>query len=213
MESTSPRKEPRQERARATVAAILQTAAHILEKEGPDALNTNRIAKDAGVSVGSLYQYFPNKEAILIALVDGHVEKMIGILEDCVRTLIDAPIPHAVRTYVRAILAAHALEPHLHRALVQVALSTMSNLHAMLDVEKRAVDLVLAWLSVHKDAVRVGDLETVAFVLVSSVEATVHRALLDRQDLITSGALEDELCALVLRYLGVDEGSAKKKRA
>jgi AcrR family transcriptional regulator len=211
METLAPRKTPRQERARVTVEAILGAAARILESDGPDALNTNRIAADAGVSVGSLYQYFPNKDAILVALLENHTERMMGILEDTVRTLVDAPIHVAVRTYVRAMLEAHALEPKLHRALVQVALSRV-DVQELLSMERRAADLVLAWLTVHAERVKVRDLRTASFILVSAVEATTHRALLERVDTIHSGALEHELCALVLRYLGVEEATTKGKR-
>lgn len=67
--SIEPRKKPRQARAAATVEAILQATAHILEREGLGALNTNHIAERAGVSVGSLYQYFPTKQAILTEII------------------------------------------------------------------------------------------------------------------------------------------------
>ncbi len=63
------RKQGRQARAQATEAAIIEAAARILENEGSEALTTNRIAERAGVSIGSLYQYFPNKQAVLVALL------------------------------------------------------------------------------------------------------------------------------------------------
>ena len=69
MSLIKPRKLPRQHRSAATVEAILEAAARILERGGPDALNTNSVAAMAGVSVGSLYQYFPGKEALLAELV------------------------------------------------------------------------------------------------------------------------------------------------
>ena len=75
-----PRKEPRHERARATVDAILMAAAHILRTEGSEAATTNRIAELAGVSIGSLYQYFPNKQAVVGALRERHAEWFGGRL-------------------------------------------------------------------------------------------------------------------------------------
>ena len=65
---TLPRKIPRQERSRATVEAILDAAAHVLVKDGFDGASTNRIADAAGVSIGSLYQYFPSKEALIAGI-------------------------------------------------------------------------------------------------------------------------------------------------
>jgi AcrR family transcriptional regulator len=75
----NPRKTPRQARARATLDAILEAAARILVNEGYDRLNTNRIAEIAGVSVGTLYQYFPTKEAILTEIIR---EKRKRLLDD-----------------------------------------------------------------------------------------------------------------------------------
>jgi AcrR family transcriptional regulator len=69
MRPLEPRKLPRQRRSAATVEAILEAAAHILERDGLPALTTNRVAERAGASIGSLYQYFPNREAILAALI------------------------------------------------------------------------------------------------------------------------------------------------
>ena len=66
----SPRKAPRQQRSEATVAAILQAAARVLSRQSLAGFNTNRVAEVAGVSVGSLYQYFPNKAALVTALID-----------------------------------------------------------------------------------------------------------------------------------------------
>src|SRR5205807_46855 len=62
------RRKPRQVRALDTIEIILEATARILQKEGPAALNTNYIAERAGISVGTLYQYFANKEAILVAM-------------------------------------------------------------------------------------------------------------------------------------------------
>lgn len=76
--SIEPRKKPRQARAAATVEAILEAAAHILEQEGLGSLNTNHIAERAGVSVGSLYQYFPTKQAILTEIIRRKRKRLVG---------------------------------------------------------------------------------------------------------------------------------------
>ncbi|TCK99757.1 TetR family transcriptional regulator [Shimia isoporae] len=75
----NPRKKPKQERARATYEAILEAAARILVRGGLDALNTNRVAEVAGVSIGTLYQYFPTKQAILTEIIR---EKRKLLLDD-----------------------------------------------------------------------------------------------------------------------------------
>src|SRR5580658_5577620 len=116
-DSFLPRKKPTQERARATQEAIIDATARILGEEGIDAATTNRIAERAGVSVGSLYQYFPSKDSIIIALAERHFRKMLALLEAKSEELEGLPIEEAVPIYVRAKLAAHRIEPGLHRAL------------------------------------------------------------------------------------------------
>jgi AcrR family transcriptional regulator len=77
---TNPRRRPRQARAQATVEAIIKATARVLIEEGYDHASTNRIAQAAGVSIGSLYQYFPSKESLVSALVDEHIHKMMTAL-------------------------------------------------------------------------------------------------------------------------------------
>ncbi|TIT73203.1 MAG: helix-turn-helix transcriptional regulator, partial [Mesorhizobium sp.] len=69
---TNPRKNASQERSRATMDALIEATARILVRDGFDKASTNRIAEEAGVSVGSLYQYYPGKEALVAAVIDRH---------------------------------------------------------------------------------------------------------------------------------------------
>ena len=77
---TTPRKRPSQERSRATVDTILDATARVLIHAGFDGLTTNAVATKAGVSIGSLYQYFPNKEAMVSALIERHMNEMNGAI-------------------------------------------------------------------------------------------------------------------------------------
>jgi AcrR family transcriptional regulator len=79
-----PRKAPRQARSAATVETILAAAARVLRRQSLAGFNTNRVAEVAGVSVGSLYQYFPNKAALVAALIDREQERLAQALEDLV---------------------------------------------------------------------------------------------------------------------------------
>ena len=75
---TQPRKQAAQARSRATVDALIEATARILVKEGFDKASTNRIAAKAGVSVGSLYQYFPSKEALVVAVMERHSSEPVS---------------------------------------------------------------------------------------------------------------------------------------
>src|SRR6516165_1973024 len=103
---TTPRKKPRQERSQVTVEAILDATARVLCTIGYDRASTNRVALAAGVSVGSLYQYFPSKEALVAALVERHVEEMLRLVRAKIAEVSSAPLPVAVRTMIDAMFAA-----------------------------------------------------------------------------------------------------------
>ena len=113
------RKEPRQERAKVTVDAILRAAAHILREGSFDDFSTNKVAKRAGVSIGSLYQYFPSKEALVVALAEEHTQKVSGLLMQAVEQLAHAPIEVVVRNFIRGMLRVHEADPKLHRVLTE----------------------------------------------------------------------------------------------
>src|SRR5438132_8532685 len=116
---TLPRKNAVQARSKATVDAILEATARILVKEGYDRASTNKIAEAAGCSVGSLYQYFPSKEALVAALIDRHMQQMTEIIEQQAVRLMEAPLAFAVREIVRFMIEAHRVDPLLHRVLIE----------------------------------------------------------------------------------------------
>ncbi|WP_204114880.1 TetR/AcrR family transcriptional regulator [Shimia biformata] len=111
----NPRKTPRQARAEATVEAIEQAAARILVQGGIEALNTNRIAEVAGVSVGSLYQYFPNKTAIMGALIRRKRARLLDGLRAAVAS--DAPPNTHMRRLILAFIHHQTGWPQLAQAL------------------------------------------------------------------------------------------------
>ena len=196
----NPRKQPKQARSKATVEAILQAAAQVLVNEGYDKASTNRVAKVAGVSVGSLYQYFPNKDAMFLALADDHAGHMISMLQEMAEQLLTAPIPEAVRTYIDAMLRAHLVEPALHQELT-LLLPRLQTMHDVADLNRQAEMPVRMWLEAHRDEIQVGDLDTAAFILVNSVEMVTHAALVDRPHAIEDGTIAEELTKMILGYL------------
>lgn len=108
-----PRKQARQARARATQAAILEAAARILEQQGRDALTTNAIALLAGVSIGSLYQYFPNKEAILATLIRDKRQELLDLMRAASETGRDKPVEQAVDALIHAGMVHQFQRPRL----------------------------------------------------------------------------------------------------
>ena len=114
------RKSPRQRRSQATVELIVQAAARILEAEGPDGFNTNAIARSAGVSVGSLYQYFPGKQALIAELIRRNAEAVLaGLAEAAARTQ-GWPVLERLRAFAAFSIAQQGARPRLSRALDQL---------------------------------------------------------------------------------------------
>src|SRR3954464_12978376 len=95
---TTPRKHPRQARSRATVDCVLEATARVLVKRGFDGLTTNLVAETAGISIGSLYQYFPNKAALVGALIEQHVEDITKLMLSELTRVAQLPMAQAIRS-------------------------------------------------------------------------------------------------------------------
>lgn len=111
-----PRKQPRQPRAEATCAAILAAAARILTS-APERLNTNFIARTAGISIGSFYRYFPGKEAVLAAMIAKMRAEMLADVTGALAAADDLTLQEALPRIIAASLAHHRADPALSRAL------------------------------------------------------------------------------------------------
>jgi AcrR family transcriptional regulator len=200
---THPRKNASQERSRATVDALIEATARILVRDGFDKASTNRIAEEAGVSVGSLYQYFPGKEALVAAVIDRHNQDLMQVVRTSLAEVAAQPIEQAVRKLVIAAIEAHRVDPDLHRVLAEQTprIGATENVGAL---GRETYGLFRAYLERHSDELRAVDLELAAFVCVTSIEAVTHTAVLHRPEALSKkavGTLVDEATRLVLRYL------------
>lgn len=200
---TSPRKEASQERSRATVDALLAATARVFVKEGYARASTNKVAETAGVSIGSLYQYFPSKKALVSAVIDRHMGEMIDLVRTSLVRVAQLPLEDAARELVRVMIDAHRIEPKLHRVLVE-QIPRIGNLEQIESIDDEGIDLVRAYLETHRSKIDVADLDLAAFVAVTSVEALTHAAVLRRPALLEeprATAFQGEVAMLVVRYL------------
>lgn len=211
--ATSPRKRPLQERSRATVEVILAATRRILVRDGYQALTTNRVAKEAGVSVGSLYQYFPSREALVLAVMERHVDQMLEALRARLAELRHADLEQAAREMIRGMLDMQRIQPKLHRALLE-EVPRIGELRRLQELHSRYQPLVAAWLEEHRELLELEDAGAAAWTLVSAVEGVVGRAILERPEMLESGALERTVLRLVLGYLkpSVLAGGHKPRR-
>jgi AcrR family transcriptional regulator len=201
--ATKPRKNASQNRSRATVDALVEATARILVREGFDKASTNRIAEVAGVSVGSLYQYFPGKEALVAAVIDRHNQDIMQVVHRALAEVAAQPVATAVRRLVAVAIEAHRIDPRLHRVLAEQIPRTgrLANIEAF---NHDIPSLFRAYLESHRDEIRAIDLGLAAFMCVTSIEALAHTAVLHRSEKLSDemvGTLVEEATRLVVGYL------------
>ena len=198
------RRMPRQARALHTVDVILTAAAQVLVERGYAKTSTNHVAKIAGVSIGSLYQYFRNKDELILAVVDRHASSILDLLQSTMADYADADLDVAVRQFVKAMVAVHQLNPQLHRVCIEQILNL--GIERLISLRAAAVAVVRQQLHKRRGDIDIDDLDTAAYVLVVTVDAVVHSAFIgsDAPDLERLG---QELVQVILRYLRI--GSAQ----
>jgi AcrR family transcriptional regulator len=200
---TTPRKRASQGRSRATVEALVEATARILVKDGFDKASTNRIAQAAGVSVGSLYQYYPSKEALVAAVIERHNRDLLAVVHAALAKVAGQPLAQATRALVAAAIEAHRVDPRLHQVLAEQTPRTGALENAEV-FNRETYGLFRAYLEARRDELRPVDLDLAAFVCVTSIEALTHTAVIHRSELMTDETVEqliDEGTRLVVQYL------------
>ncbi|MGU3585082.1 TetR/AcrR family transcriptional regulator [Rhodococcus sp. C26F] len=193
------RRAPQQERSRAMVERIIAAGRTVLLDNGYEGASTNRIARAAGISPGSLYQYFPDKDAIVAEVVDRWTDAMHARIS---RVFADAlegpPTPVSVRDTMGELLDALAENPRLLRVLIEeLPRSPDSRLAAF---ERRIDDLLTMWLRFHLRGRGTRPVEAIAWILVRTVENVAVSYVLDRPP-VDRDVVADELTAMVTAYL------------
>lgn len=202
------RRKPVQDRSSATVDALLEATAQILLSHGYERASTNEIARRAGVSIGSLYQYFDNKEALVAELARrhfGHIESVV--VENMVPRAGEAVDLRAMVTrLLRALVAVHRVNPRLSQVL-EAEVPRVGELRVIEELGRRSEVLVAERLAAMRHQLRPANLVLAAQITVRAVsgimQATVRRS---GGDLPLD--LEDEIIELVLRYLLDDQARA-----
>ncbi len=185
------RKRPRQERSVATVEAILQAATYILTTRGWNAFTTNTVAKKAGVNISSLYQYFPNKEAIVAELQRRHAQEM--------RQRWPEPSPSSsleenVRLVLEAVVSEHRVNPALHRVFADELPRSLRQGALPREAEAR-------WAETVAPLMKVPDPELARFIVSVAGHAIIHEAATDRPELLNHPLFVPELVRLLTSYL------------
>ncbi len=183
-----------------TVGAMLDAAIKLLKRGGTSAITTNRIAETAGVSIGSVYQYFPNKRALFIALHERH----IGLVDEAIRRRMgeckDSSLEDLVESLVKGMVEAHTVDPELSDLLGS---EVPHRPDGTADFSIRFHEAIRAALTPHTASLGTKiDLDTRAFVMANMVDAFGHAVVLRRPRGLSLARAQAECCKAILAYLG-----------
>ncbi|MEY8827225.1 TetR/AcrR family transcriptional regulator [Sedimentitalea sp. XS_ASV28] len=195
------RKFPKQARAKATVDAILEAAARILQADGAVAANTNAIARIAGVSIGTLYQYFPDKNAILIALARQELA-LTGkaVSARMVGTTQPAELVDPLRESIRALIQGFQGRLRTRKALIEALIA-----NGLTDELTRPVDLAMGEILTNRPQSAAGAQElrpVTVYVLTRAIVGAIRSAVMEESPHLGTQEFEDELVRLAHGLLG-----------
>lgn len=194
-----PRKTPRQARAAATLDAIFEATIQVLVLEGPARLTTTRVAERAGVSVGTMYQYFPHKQALFYAVNERYLDVLAGKVEIACRAQHGAPIAQMVETLVTTYWDAKTERPDVTRALYRSVVEIDNG--PLLEAFVRRVDTATAAMFASASDAAFADLPIVNLTLLTSIFGTVRSVFERNLPAFEGSAVHRQLILMCCAYL------------
>ncbi|VVD86830.1 TetR/AcrR family transcriptional regulator [Pandoraea anhela] len=199
------RKRPMQARAQHTVETIFEATAQVLDEEGEAALTTNRIAKKAGFSIGTLYQYFPTKEAILLAMIARERRRVMDEQNARLARAAEegADPERVIRERIRLLVEAFGSGGRVKRSLIKMAWQMDHHENIMQAMREAAEHIAVAMARRDAPEMRKPTAATV-FVLTRAFMGTLRSAVLEDSPLLGTPEFEDELYRLCWGLLRAD---------
>jgi AcrR family transcriptional regulator len=193
-------KKPKQDRSKSTVDAIMEAVTHIMDKDGPMSLTTNKIAEKAGVSVGSLYQYFKNKESIFEAILLRMTEQNIASFEENIsKKTEEVKIGNIIRIIVQAHFDNIQKMGKLSSVLFEYAPQVLSPNHFK-KADERIIKFLMDKTAEFKIEIRPANRENAFFICSQAVRGVLFMTVLSRPS-EERQALIDELVDMLTIYL------------
>jgi AcrR family transcriptional regulator len=194
-----PRKSPVQARSSASVEAILKATIQVLLKVGKERLTTTRVAARAGVSVGTLYQYFPNKGALLRAALQRHLDEIGTVIETVCREQAGASLEKMATTLVTSFLEAKMKDPKASVALYLVS-SDVDGARITRETGQKVSRAIRSMLASARDELK-RDPELASMMLQGAMNGVSRRLLESASPEVDYERLRDELVFLACGYL------------
>ncbi len=196
------RRKAKQERARQTVQVLLEAAARVLAQHGYASATTNRIAATAGTSVGTLYEYFANKEEVYDALIQREIEALVSSIK-AVHFDPEASLHDTLTVVLSVAMNAIWRGPSYLRSLEHVPGAVFRR--RLLGARESVLAFIRQLLELHRKEIKVANLDLAAFMAVSSAEGIAANASDDQFD----GELVEEISTMLSRYLLQEGGDGR----
>lgn len=194
---TKPRKQPLQARSRATVEAIMQASTYILNESGWGGLNTNAIAARAGVNIASLYQFFPNKQAVIAELQRRHAASMHDDMRNAMlRMSQQSTLRSALEVVIDMVIQEHRKAPDMHKAIAEELPLSQCIIE---DSNKGILESMMHALQPFMK--NVPDPELATYMVGISIKAIIHQVTNEKPALLDEPSLVSELVTLAERFL------------
>jgi len=192
------RKQPVQRRSQHTTEVLLEATLQVLRRDGYAALTTTRVAERAGVSVGTLYQYFPDKRSLVTALKVQYFEAMVGSVRAAALEVVGAPLEVAFRRMLGALLRVKRDNLELSLAL-RAPMAELGEDGFVRETSRAFIGVVCQFLE--HAAPRVKERERRATMLVAALEGVISAAVFESPQWLSAEWFLDELLMLGLGYL------------
>lgn len=195
-QKTQPRKRARQDRSRATVEALIEGTARVLIQDGFERASTNKIAKEAGVSIGSLYQYFPNKESLVAALIEEETQKDLKAILQRLEEVEGHDPADALREVVLVVTGCYGRNKPLRKVIVD-QVPKIGKLKKIQELENEVGGIIYDRL-VRPAGLSDDDAALDKFILIKSITGILRSATLERAELLDERGLVDRMVKFCL---------------
>lgn len=194
------RRTPRQERSRQTVDAVFEAMLQVFESQDTEDPSMQRIADRAGVSVGSVYQYFPTKQSLVNALIGFHLRRKMAALSQAITAAKGLPPDDAAEALVEAVLEDKRSHTRIELSLIR-AFTRSGDLATLTQYDGEMVELVRGFLESLGAGVRQTDLALAAFIVSNALRTAILLSVVQAPEHLSNPDFKRELVHLVRSYL------------
>lgn len=196
--SLKPLKMPTQARSWITYNAILEAATYILIEQGYETLTTNHVAERAGVSIASLYQYFPNKESLVATLHTDHAKQTRKTINEILENAGNCTMETMIDLFVDAMVEAHIDNPELHRVFQEEIPRLLKT--SILEEGNDQFLETISLITQHANLSAITQ-KNLAWTIRIITHSIIHRGIIDRREDLLSGVLNTELKIMLRKLL------------